>query len=88
MNLTISYLTEGHVRITTDERFCKVIMDWLTPYVKREVRKASEKYECVSYREAFDQVLIKEDSQRADRFQIYQEIIDAFDDMDFAKINE
>ena len=91
MDLTISYhedMDNLPTRIKTDKRFCAVLIDWLAPYVKREVRKASVKYETCSWREAFDQVLIKEDSARSDRFQIYQEIIDAIPEFDLAKINE
>ena len=76
------------IRIQTDKRFLAVLADWLTPYVKREVRKASEKYECCSWREAFDQVLLKEDGVRFDKFLIYEELIDMNEDYDLANINE
>ena len=88
MQLEIFMLTEQTVRINTEKRFCAVLIDWLIPYVKREVKKALKQYNCVSFREAFDQVLIKEDGPRAQRFQIYQEIIDMEQDWDLAKINE
>ena len=76
------------VRVQTDKRFLAILVDWLTPYVKREVKKASEKHECCSWREAFDQVLVKETGLRFDKFLIYQELIDVNEDYDLAKINE
>lgn len=88
MILNIFEYTEETVRINTDKRFCHILVDWLTPYVKREVKRAVIKYECISYREAFDQVLTKENSLRSERFQIYQELIDMNGDWDLAKINE
>jgi hypothetical protein len=78
----------SHIKIHTDTRFCKILIDWLTPYIKREIKKASVQYECCSWREAFDQVLVKEDSLRADKFQIYSELIDLNGDWDLANINE
>lgn len=91
MDITISYSENSEyyqIRIKTDKRFCAILIDWLTPYVKREIKRAIIKYDACSYREAFDQVLIKENSIRSDKFQIYQEIIDAIPDYDLAKINE
>ena len=88
MELEISEYTEETVKIYSDNRFCAILIDWLTPYIKREVKKASIEYECVSYREAFDQVLTKEHSLRCDKFQIYEELIDLNEDWDLAKINE
>ena len=88
MNFNIFDFNDTLVRINTDRRFCMILVDWLTPYIKREVKKASVQYECCSYREAFDQVLVKEHSLRADKFQIYEELIDMNEDWDLAKINE
>ena len=76
------------IRVQTDKRFLAILTDWLTPYVKREVKKASEQYECCSWREAFDQVLVKEGGLRFHKFLIYQELIDVNEDYDLAKINE
>ncbi len=88
MELQIHQYTEETVRIYTDKRFCMILVDWLTPYIKREVKKASIQYDCCYWREAFDQVLTKEVSLRADKFQIYQELIDLNEDWDLANINK
>ena len=88
MDLNIFVYTEKTVRINTDKKFCIILAKWLAPYVKKEVKKAAIEYECVSWREAFDQVLTKELSIRADKFLIYQELIDMDEDLDLAKINE
>ena len=93
MNLQISehVKLEGElttIKIFTDERFLCILVDWLTPYIKRELKKASVTYETVGYREAFDQVLVKEEGPRADRFQIYQELIDYNPAWDLAGVND
>ena len=88
MELQISQHTEDTVKIYTDSRFCTILIDWLTPYVKQEVKKASIQYECCSWREAVDKVLVEENGIRVDKFQIYEELIDMNEDWDLAKINE
>lgn len=93
MNLQISEHvkeegTPTTVKIYTDERFLYILVNWLTPYIKKELKKASVKYETCGFREAFDQVLIKEDGLRADRFQIYNELIDYNPDWDLAGVND
>ncbi len=88
MYFEISDYESEFIRIRADKRFLAVLADWLTPYVKREIKKVSEEYGCCSWREAFDQVLIKEDGVRFDKFLIYEELIDMNEDYDLAKINE
>lgn len=87
MNIMISERNDLEIRVVADNKFGELLIKWLTPYVKKEVKKAIVEYEAVTYREAFDQVLCKEHSERQEKFHIYSELIDLNSEWDKAGIN-
>lgn len=88
MEIDVYKLTTDTVRITGDKKICELIIGWLAPYMRKEIKKAANKYECVTYWEAFHQVVTKEKvGPRVDKFILYEAIVSVYPEMDRAGLN-